>query len=803
MSANFTPEMLGYTGQGPFRYWCQKVLPLVYDDSLSYLEVLHKVTNYLNNTISDVANVETNVDNLATAFNNLQRYVNDHIDAVELDVAQFEEYVTNYLTNLDVQDEINNKLDAMVTSGVMSQLISPIADDLIPPAVTSWLNTNVDPVGSAVVVDDTLTISGAAADAKVTGDEINAIDSVLNYTFDPNVDIGTLIPGKFIDSRNGSAQSADDSSVTDYISVFGGHTIYMSSLYTASYRSACSYDANKNFIRALATTSDGATKTVTLTENECFVRMTSKTTSSRPTLKYQDTSGFVNVESEEQRDFNSSLLQNRQIDVGTLIAGKYISQTGAVYSSEDSSVTDFVNVIPEATIIISGMYLQGGRSACSYDLNKKFVRAIAIVGDGTQKEVILNTNEHYVRVTSKTGQAIPRITYKYDYFDKEKIDQDRYSNYFTDVLSVSENDFSSGYINYNGTDVVESQTYVHTDFLEVLEGATITLKGFASTVLRYLFVYDDNYNLIAAPVAESSAYIETYDYTLPFNAKYIRFNAYSSNYQSNTSVSYKTMTSKLNKANYFANIVREWTIDAHNDINNLFNQATQNPTITLIDDDTISVDAVTNYYNACADNGIKGGYAVLTANLENNAELKNLLLSYEEKGFSMNIHAYSQINAYNSGASRNIVDAEANFVKGLRQMREFGFLDYNYWCTPFGVSDSDIQNVAKRHGLKCLIRSGIQTAYVGTTRMNPFAIPRASLNPNAEALGQCKTLVDSCAANNGWLLITTHFYEQAWSGSTSIFDEFVQYALGKGCVFKTISEAWIERKPIFELYEMF
>ena len=39
----------------------------------------------------------------------------------------------------------------------------------IPSIVTKWLTDNVDPVGSAVVVDTSLSISGAAADAKITG----------------------------------------------------------------------------------------------------------------------------------------------------------------------------------------------------------------------------------------------------------------------------------------------------------------------------------------------------------------------------------------------------------------------------------------------------------------------------------------------------------------------------------------------------------------------------------------------------------------------------------------------------------
>ena len=45
--------------------------------------------------------------------------------------------------------------------------------------VTSWLTANVDPVGSAVVVDSSLSISGAAADAKVTGDKITDLEPLL------------------------------------------------------------------------------------------------------------------------------------------------------------------------------------------------------------------------------------------------------------------------------------------------------------------------------------------------------------------------------------------------------------------------------------------------------------------------------------------------------------------------------------------------------------------------------------------------------------------------------------------------
>lgn len=102
MSANF------FDGNNlkPFRFWCQKVLPLVYDDSLSYYELLCRVVDYINKLIDD----ETQ---LVEAYSKLQDYVN------------------NYFDNLDVTEEINNKLDEMAKDGSLNSLIANYINPLI------------------------------------------------------------------------------------------------------------------------------------------------------------------------------------------------------------------------------------------------------------------------------------------------------------------------------------------------------------------------------------------------------------------------------------------------------------------------------------------------------------------------------------------------------------------------------------------------------------------------------------------------------------------------------------------------
>lgn len=87
---------------------------------------------------------------------------------------QLQDWINTWFTNLDVQQELNNKIDSMVADGSFSTLLHQTFDAQINQqttnAVTAWLVANVTPTGSAVVVDKSLSIEGAAADAKKVGD---------------------------------------------------------------------------------------------------------------------------------------------------------------------------------------------------------------------------------------------------------------------------------------------------------------------------------------------------------------------------------------------------------------------------------------------------------------------------------------------------------------------------------------------------------------------------------------------------------------------------------------------------------
>ena len=57
------------------RFWTQKVLPQVYDDALSYSELLNKVVAYLNNTVEDVEELADSFSELQGSFSSLQSQV--------------------------------------------------------------------------------------------------------------------------------------------------------------------------------------------------------------------------------------------------------------------------------------------------------------------------------------------------------------------------------------------------------------------------------------------------------------------------------------------------------------------------------------------------------------------------------------------------------------------------------------------------------------------------------------------------------------------------------------------------------
>ena len=97
---------LTYKNPHFFRFWCYKVLPLVYDDSLSYYEVLCKVMKTLGDMIEDLDAMKENIQSLKDAYDELKFYVD------------------NYFNDLDLQEEVNNFMQTLVESGELDDMLA-------------------------------------------------------------------------------------------------------------------------------------------------------------------------------------------------------------------------------------------------------------------------------------------------------------------------------------------------------------------------------------------------------------------------------------------------------------------------------------------------------------------------------------------------------------------------------------------------------------------------------------------------------------------------------------------------------
>lgn len=88
-----------YVALYPFKAWVQQNLPAVYDDSLSYTDLLSKLLYYINDLVTN---------------NNL----------LSKDMKKLFDYVNNYFLNLDVQQNVDKKLDEMAKDGTLDKIIN-------------------------------------------------------------------------------------------------------------------------------------------------------------------------------------------------------------------------------------------------------------------------------------------------------------------------------------------------------------------------------------------------------------------------------------------------------------------------------------------------------------------------------------------------------------------------------------------------------------------------------------------------------------------------------------------------------
>ena len=334
------------------------------------------------------------------------------------------------------------------------------------------------------------------------------------------------------------------------------------------------------------------------------------------------------------------------------------------------------------------------------------------------------------------------------------------------------------------------------DFIEIASNATIHFDDIAVQRNASICEYDISKKFIRALVGGS--YDTSHTLKTSANARYIRVTA-----------------KKLDETRPSAYYVNDDDIVFSN-LKNSYLSAKSYPLtsikkkaiFTVIDDDTSTLDYVKRYHDLCINLGIRGNFAVITSHTEESESLTAKLLEYEEEGFGMLYHCYSQTPIWSWTSAFDLEECEKNYVKGKRLYHKAGFASGSeFFIAPFGNNRATVQDMVKRHGCEVLLSTdnNIIIGYDGTT--SRYNIPRCSLGHNADrypnfTIEQLKAKIDEAYANNGWIIITTHVNE--WGTTTDgeqRFSEVVNYAKNKGLECKPFAEAYEDRKSMFYAFE--
>lgn len=302
----------------PIQKWIYTigVLPTSYLMSMTYEEQLTWLCNYISQTlIPSINNDIEAIQELQGLYEDLQNYVNHYFD------------------NLDVQEEINHKLDQMVANGTLTELIGRYINPLftefensitaqvneqyssinqlstetnkLKNMVESSTNMNPLPAESSADMTDTARIyvnttngywyyydgedwtQGGEYQATVSSDDIDELQAKkANKVIHNNLnDLTTGVSG-YLNTTNGNIVSSNDYFTTDFIHLANGDVLHVDTIL----RQMCLYNTSKEFSSALVSTLTGGT-TYTATA-ECYVRVTIPTTG----YKY----GYIYVNSKEE-----------------------------------------------------------------------------------------------------------------------------------------------------------------------------------------------------------------------------------------------------------------------------------------------------------------------------------------------------------------------------------------------------------------------------------------------------------------------------------------------------------------------
>ena len=552
----------GKVNNTPFRFWCQKVLPLVYDDSISYYELLNKVVVYLNNTIADVGNCEYNIEQLLGSFNALQEYMND-IQYFCIYVGTKSAEPPSYNQDIGFDNVYGTRMTGNIICDNRFNIGEIIDVDNDNNIVTvHWTNANLNLEKLCAYNDNITTTVGIYG----TGDLVKCKPkpSKGDYIFDHT---GTLWYVTGINNttirvnRSGSVGSLKFSYSANEIEYTSESGIYETSPANVASALAGIESAIENGGGGgggEVTPSSVANAIANMTEQQAEdslenlggvpkeyvdTAMTDAVEAwldehiTQPTNPVVDNSLSISgaaADAKATGDAIAGVLDVRR-DISFEIAGNgYINYSnGNSSSSSVNKYTDYID-LSGYTKIIYKRQLSTGSSVSSgmafYDKNNVYISGIQTIGNAsangyTDQAIDIPINAKYARFTAFQSAS-------YGEFNVVGITD--YGEVYNDTKSVENNlikkeiiyGTESGSIQANTGNVATSNTYDHTDYTRItgLELQFTQIATSSTSAVPGLAFYDENKNFIVsqrAVIQNETGYVMQ-DFMPPDNAVYYR-----------------------------------------------------------------------------------------------------------------------------------------------------------------------------------------------------------------------------------------------------------------------------------------
>lgn len=503
----------------PFQFFALTNFPYIEADfdALTNYQLFCEITKYLNEISSSQNDTIEN-------FNELLQNWNDFSAALTQEWEDTKDYIDNYFNNLDVQEEINNKLDDLVRDGTMSSLVEPF----IPALVTAWLNTHITQE-TGYVIDDSLTVAGAAADAKATGDAITNVNNALTKIVEINL---SDVKNGYIKGIDGSFVSNGNYRCVQFIPLFGATYKHEISI-DVSLVSGCGfafYDIHKNFITGYdwdnvkpAGGRYGFNNhlNVEIPEGTFYIstslQLANYSTPSDFYISYGDS--YNNIDQLNQELENDKILNVFNVadgkgvdlfkgaiwDVGTLVNGEEQSSNIRLRTQNFIDVSMVNGLLKVVTLNDLSVLF------CFYDSSKTYISADGYIKNGSFLKIPDNT--HYIKCVVKDAENNPAsLTWNKSAFAFS-------CNALNNASSILENsNWVLGSIGSDGENV-DTNLRIRTNNYIPISGMTgIDVDVKTEYSFGYTF-YDASKVRISA-----EAYISGYKHLIvPETANYIRF----------------------------------------------------------------------------------------------------------------------------------------------------------------------------------------------------------------------------------------------------------------------------------------